>query len=228
MNRDKNMETAHTAHTTAHPTTHPKAHPTAGADAPAHQLQRRHVLVAAVGLALAVAAPHAAAQAVKVYGATGAPSAEEVADILANGARKSMRQRGVRLGNGELPSGAEPQRATDNVAEASAFSMPISFDFDSAELEPAALMLLNLVAEGIKLNNGAFKVLIEGHTDAHGRLSYNERLSLRRAESVRRYLTEQRGLSADLLLVQGLGPRRPIQPEKPFAAENRRVQFRAG
>jgi outer membrane protein OmpA-like peptidoglycan-associated protein len=206
------------------------AQPSARAEAPSNKLQRRHLLVGAVGLALGIAAPHAAAQAVKVYGATGAPSAEEIADILANGARKSMRQRGVRLGNGELPSPAapEPQRATDNVAEASAFSMPISFDFDSAELEPAALMMLNLVAEGIKLNNGAFKVLIEGHTDAHGRLSYNERLSLRRAESVRRYLTEQRGLSADLLLVQGLGPRRPIQPEKPFAAENRRVQFRAG
>jgi outer membrane protein OmpA-like peptidoglycan-associated protein len=201
-----------------------------GADAPSHELQRRHVLVGAVGLALGVVAPHAAAQAVKVYGATGAPSAEEIADILANGARKSLRQRGVRLGNGELPSPAapEPQRATDNVAEASAFSIPISFDFDSAELDPAALTLLDLVAEGIKLNNGAFKVVIEGHTDAHGRLSYNERLSLRRAESVRRYLTEQRGLSADLLLVQGLGPRRPIQPEKPYAAENRRVQFRAG
>lgn len=211
-------------------TTNPKTRPSTAVDAPSFQLRRRQVLVAGMGLALAIAAPHAAAQAVKVYGATGAPSAEEIADILANGARKSMRQRGVRLGNGELPSPAapEPQRATDNVAEASAFSMPISFDFDSAELEPAALMMLNLVAEGIKLNNGAFKVVIEGHTDAHGRLSYNERLSLRRAESVRRYLTEQRGLSADLLLVQGLGPRRPIQPEKPFAAENRRVQFRAG
>ena len=211
-------------------TTNPKTRPSTAVDAPSFQLRRRQVLVAGMGLALAIAAPHAATQAVKVYGATGAPSAEEIADILANGARKSMRQRGVRLGNGELPSPAapEPQRATDNVAEASAFSMPISFDFDSAELEPAALMMLNLVAEGIKLNNGAFKVVIEGHTDAHGRLSYNERLSLRRAESVRRYLIEQRGLSADLLLVQGLGPRRPIQPEKPFAAENRRVQFRAG
>jgi outer membrane protein OmpA-like peptidoglycan-associated protein len=206
------------------------AQPSTGAEAPSFKLQRRQVLLGGVGLALAIAAPHAAAQAVKVYGATGAPSAEEIADILANGARKSMRQRGVRLGNGELPSSAAPeaQRATDNVAEASAFSMPISFDFDSAELDPAALQLLDLVAEGIKLNNGAFKVVIEGHTDAHGRLSYNERLSLRRAESVRRYLTEQRGLSAELLLVQGLGPRRPIQPEKPFAAENRRVQFRAG
>jgi outer membrane protein OmpA-like peptidoglycan-associated protein len=211
-------------------TTNAKTRPATAVETPSIKLHRRQVLVGAVGLALAVTAPLAAAQAVKVYGATGAPSAEEIADILANGARKSMRQRGVRLGNGELPSPAapEPQRATDNVAEASAFSMPISFDFDSAELDPAALQLLDLVAEGIKLNNGAFKVLIEGHTDAHGRLSYNERLSLRRAESVRRYLTEQRGLSADLLLVQGLGPRRPIQPEKPFAAENRRVQFRAG
>jgi outer membrane protein OmpA-like peptidoglycan-associated protein len=211
-------------------TTNAKTRPSTAVETPSIKLHRRQVLVGAVGLALAVTAPLATAQAVKVYGATGAPSAEEIADILANGARKSMRQRGVRLGNGELPSPAapEPQRATDNVAEANAFSMPISFDFDSAELEPAALMMLNLVAEGIKLNNGAFKVVIEGHTDAHGRLSYNERLSLRRAESVRRYLIEQRGLSADLLQVQGLGPRRPIQPEKPFAAENRRVQFRAG
>jgi OmpA-OmpF porin, OOP family len=189
-------------------------------------LHRRHLF--ALGTGLWLAAPSAMAQAVKVYGSGPAPSAQEVADILANGARKAMRQRGVRLGVGETPPPPEPQRATDDAAEASAFAMPIPFAFDSARLEPAALGLLDIVAEGIQLNQGAFKVVIEGHTDAHGRLAYNERLSLRRAESVRRYLTDRHALSAELLDVQGLGPRQPIRPDNPYASENRRVQFRAG
>jgi outer membrane protein OmpA-like peptidoglycan-associated protein len=205
-----------------------KPHSTMSTEPRSHTLSRRQVLALGAGIALAATAAPAAAQAVKVYGAGGAPSAQEVADILANGARTAMKQRGVRLGAGETPPPPEPQRATDDASEASAFAMPIPFAFDSARLEAAARELLDTVAEGIKLNNGTFKVVIEGHTDAHGRLAYNERLSLRRAESVRRYLNEQHGLPVELLDVQGLGPRQPIRPESPFAPENRRVQFRAG
>ncbi len=180
------------------------------------------------GAGLAAFVPLAWAQAVKLYGASGAPSPQEVADILSNGARARMKQRGVRMADGRAaPVAEEPQRPTDDAAEASAFAMPIPFGFDSARLEPAARELLTVVAEGIKLTEGTFKVVIEGHTDAHGRGTYNERLSLRRAEAVRRYFVEQHGLPVESLVVEGHGPRKPIAAQNPFAPENRRVQFRA-
>jgi outer membrane protein OmpA-like peptidoglycan-associated protein len=203
---------------------------------PTPPLHRRHWLAWCAGLGLAATATPAAAQAVKVYGSRGAPSAEEIANILANGARQKMRQRGVRLGVGSgsgldgaqaAAEAPEVQTTTEDATEASAFAMPIPFAFDSARLEPAARELLDVVAEGIRLNNGAFKVVVEGHTDGHGRPAYNERLSLRRAESVRRYLNEQHGLPVDWLEVKGMGPRQPLRPDEPLAAVNRRVQFRA-
>jgi OmpA-OmpF porin, OOP family len=197
---------------------------------PTLPLHRRHWLAWCAGLGLAATATPAAAQAVKVYGSQGAPSAEEIANILANGARQKMRQRGVRLGASgaeATPEAPEVQTTTEDAAEASAFAMPIPFAFDSARLEPAAREQLDVVAEGIRLNNGAFKVVVEGHTDGHGRPAYNERLSLRRAESVRRYLNEQHGLPVDWLDVKGMGPRQPLRPDEPLAAVNRRVQFRA-
>jgi outer membrane protein OmpA-like peptidoglycan-associated protein len=192
------------------------------------RLRRRHLLRWGAVAGLAAVAPAASAQAVKLYGASGAPSPQEVADILSNGARTRMKQRGVRMADGSAaPAAEEPQRPTEDAAEASAFAMPIPFAFDSAKLEPAARDLLSVVAEGIKLTEGTFKVVIEGHTDAHGRGGYNQQLSLRRAEAVRRYFVEQQGLAADLLVVEGHGPRKPIRTQNPFAPENRRVQFRA-
>lgn len=191
-------------------------------------LSRRDLMRLGVGAGLAALVPLATAQAVKLYSANAAPSPQEVADILANGARARMKQRGVRLTDGSAaPVVEEPQRPTDDAAEASAFAMPIPFAFDSARLEPLAVEMLNVVAEGIKLTEGTFKVVIEGHTDAHGRAAYNERLSLRRAEAVRRFFVEQHGLPAEALLVKGHGPRKPIATNNPFAPENRRVQFSA-
>jgi outer membrane protein OmpA-like peptidoglycan-associated protein len=211
----------------------PTPHPTSAATlAPvASPIQRRQWLAWCAGGALLVWAAPVWALAVKVYGSRGAPSAEEIADILANGARQKLRSRGVRLGSAgaeAVPEAPEVQTTTEDAAEASAFAMPIPFAFDSARLEAAAREQLDVVAEGIRLNNGAFKVVVEGHTDGHGRLAYNERLSLKRAEAVRRYLNEQHGLPVDWLEVKGMGPRQPLLPADPLAAVNRRVQFRAG
>jgi outer membrane protein OmpA-like peptidoglycan-associated protein len=188
---------------------------------------RRHMLGLAAALPLLAAVQPAAAQAVRLYRADAAPSAQEVADILAQGARRSMKQRGVRLLPGESPPAPEPQHVTDDAAEASAFAMPIPFAFDSARLEPAALQLLAVVAEGIRLNHGTLKVVIAGHTDAQGPVAYNERLSLRRAEAVRRYLVEAQGLDAQTLQALGQGPHQPVDPRNPYAPHNRRVQFHA-
>jgi outer membrane protein OmpA-like peptidoglycan-associated protein len=70
------------------------------------------------------------------------------------------------------------------------------------------------------------KVVIEGHTDAVGTEPYNEELSQRRAQSVRRYLVATHGIEPTRLQAVGLGEHDPLPGRNPLAGENRRVQFR--
>jgi OOP family OmpA-OmpF porin len=70
------------------------------------------------------------------------------------------------------------------------------------------------------------RVVIEGHTDAVGAELYNESLSQRRAQSVRRYLVTMHGIDAERLEAVGLGELTPLPGRDPLAGENRRVQFR--
>lgn len=170
----------------------------------------------------------AQAQNVMVYGEGQIPSAQDVADILSRGAAENVKHRGLGAGNGMgSPFAVLEQQPVKDVHEASALSLPVQFAFDSAELTPASKRQLDTVADGIKLTEGTVKVMVEGHTDATGRSSYNDNLSLRRARAVRDYLVQERKLSVSLLAIEGLGARKPLDKADPYAARNRRVQFRA-
>jgi outer membrane protein OmpA-like peptidoglycan-associated protein len=169
----------------------------------------------------------AGAQGVKLYPENKGPSAEEVATILANGLK--ARKRGVSLDpEAEAQIQAKATLQIEEAQEATALAMPIAFAFDSAKLLPQSVEQLKVVAQGIKLMEGAVVVQIEGHTDAQGKVSYNMRLSQRRAEAVRKFFIEQHGLDVQLLKAQGKGSSEPLNKQNPFASENRRVQFRAG
>lgn len=169
------------------------------------------------------------AQNVMVYGEGQGPSAQDVADILSRGASENIKQRGLNAGvPGSSPFAALEQKPTSNAREASALSIPVQFAFDSSELTAQSKQQLNAIADGIKLTEGTIKVVVEGHTDAKGRASYNDGLSLRRAAAVRDYLVAERKLQAKLLVVEGKGAQKPLDKADPYAARNRRVQFRAG
>jgi outer membrane protein OmpA-like peptidoglycan-associated protein len=73
---------------------------------------------------------------------------------------------------------------------------------------------------------GAYRVQVEGHTDGIGSDTYNQRLSQRRAESVKRYLVQHFHIPADRLVVKGLGESNPIATnDTPEGREkNRRVE----
>jgi outer membrane protein OmpA-like peptidoglycan-associated protein len=116
------------------------------------------------------------------------------------------------------------------VAEAAApnaLSLPIQFELDSAIISASAREQLDALAEGIKLLPPERRVVIEGHTDARGTDDYNQSLSMRRAAAVKQYLMTH-GIEPQRLRETGLGKRQPIAGTDPFAAENRRVQFRGG
>jgi outer membrane protein OmpA-like peptidoglycan-associated protein len=180
--------------------------------------QRFFLLCALTFWLLLAAACQAQAQTVKMYSDADRPNAQEIANILANSLRSKTR--GIRLAN------ASTLVVPDQ--EADAFSLPVPFAFDSAQLQPAALEQLDAVAQGFKLLDGQIVLMIEGHTDAHGKSTYNQSLSQRRADSVRKYLVEKHGIDVQLLKVEGKGANDPINRGNPFAGENRRVQFRAG
>src|SRR5438034_4779343 len=91
---------------------------------------------------------------------------------------------------------------------------------------PAARPQLDALAAGIRLLPAAQAVRIEGHTDAAGSDRYNEQLSQKRAYSVKRYLVAMHGIDPERLHAVGLGEYAPLGGRDPYAAEQRRVQFR--
>jgi OOP family OmpA-OmpF porin len=82
------------------------------------------------------------------------------------------------------------------------------FDFDKASLRPAGQAMLGRLAAFLNRNSYSQTVVV-GHTDSWGSDAYNDRLSLRRAESVKAYLVSQ-GVPAGKIVSQGMGERQLI------------------
>jgi outer membrane protein OmpA-like peptidoglycan-associated protein len=106
-------------------------------------------------------------------------------------------------------------------------ALAVRFANASAALQPSATQSLDAVAEGLQQVGFARRFVIEGHTSATGSAAFNQRLSLQRALSVKRYLVEHHGIPSQALRVVGRGFAAPLNPSNPQASENRRVQFRA-
>jgi OOP family OmpA-OmpF porin len=73
------------------------------------------------------------------------------------------------------------------------------------------------------------KILIEGHTDNVGNAKYNEQLSQRRADAIRKNLVEKYGIDASRLNTKGYGLTRPVASNatKEGRQKNRRVEAAA-
>jgi outer membrane protein OmpA-like peptidoglycan-associated protein len=79
----------------------------------------------------------------------------------------------------------------------------ILFDHNSAALRPASRTTLNELADNFAKYPDNL-IIVEGHTDATGSESYNQRLSEQRASSVADYLID-RGVRAGAITVYGYG-----------------------
>lgn len=101
----------------------------------------------------------------------------------------------------------------------------VNFETDKSTLLPGAQAILDQVANSLLANPEA-EVAIHGHTDNVGGASYNQGLSLRRAESVKSYLISK-GVSADRMTTRGYGFTKPIADNATAAgrAKNRRIEF---
>ncbi|PID40182.1 MAG: hypothetical protein CR984_04550 [Proteobacteria bacterium] len=85
----------------------------------------------------------------------------------------------------------------------------IQFDFDKSVIRTGDYRKLAEVATFLREYPNA-RIVLEGHTCSIGSHAYNLKLSHRRADSVRRYLVEKEGISAERITLSGFSSDRPI------------------
>ncbi|MBX7242487.1 MAG: OmpA family protein [Bacteroidia bacterium] len=100
----------------------------------------------------------------------------------------------------------------------------IEFDIDKAEVRPVYFEELDGLAFYLKINP-EIRLLIKGNTDSDGKDTYNQQLSLRRADAIKKYLVDH-GVEASRLETQAYGESRPKRPnDAPDDKQrNRRVE----
>lgn len=103
----------------------------------------------------------------------------------------------------------------------------VYFELNSDQILPQSYGILGRLARVLESRTDIRLVRVEGHTDSDGEAAYNKELSLRRAESVMRFLIEAGGIAQDRLVAEGVGESRPIDTNDTVAGKqnNRRVEF---
>lgn len=99
------------------------------------------------------------------------------------------------------------------------------FDFDKSVIKPAGKAKLDDLVGKVKGIN--LEVIIAvGHTDSVGSDAYNQKLSVRRAESVKAYLVSK-GIEKNRIYTEGKGEKQPVADNKTKEgrAKNRRVEI---
>lgn len=120
----------------------------------------------------------------------------------------------------------ERQQLADAAADKPSLDFVIYFDLNSARISNRSKATLD--ALGTALQDDSLKhasIMIAGHTDATGRAEYNQTLSERRADAVRKYLGDKFDVTTNTLTVVGYGAERLKDPHAPAAGINRRVQI---
>ena len=103
--------------------------------------------------------------------------------------------------------------------------LEINFDYNSADISTKSLE--SVQALGRALSNADLKgstFVVAGHTDAAGGEGYNQDLSERRADAIKRYLVDKYGINGTDLVTVGYGKSKLKDPNQPMAEANRRVQ----
>ena len=102
----------------------------------------------------------------------------------------------------------------------------IFFDYDKATILQQSYSELQSLL-GILRSHPNMKIEIDGHTDGHGSVDYNQRLSENRAKAVVDFLISK-GIDPKRLQYKGFGKTKPIDTNttEEGRARNRRVEFK--
>jgi outer membrane protein OmpA-like peptidoglycan-associated protein len=122
-------------------------------------------------------------------------------------------------------SSAEREEIATIAKDKPNIDLEINFDYNSADISKRSLS--SVQALGQALTNPDLKgstFIVAGYTDAVGSEPFNQDLSERRADSIKRYLTDKFGIAGSDLVTVGYGKTRLKDPSHPTADVNRRVQ----
>ena len=103
--------------------------------------------------------------------------------------------------------------------------LDIQFDLDSANITATSMPSVQALGKALtdaNLKGSTF--VVAGHTDAIGGAAYNQDLSERRADTIKRYLMDKFGIAGTDLVTVGYGKTKPKDPNAPMDPINRRVQ----
>ena len=119
----------------------------------------------------------------------------------------------------------ERQEIAELAATKPKIDLEIQFDYNSADISKNSLTAVQELGKALSdasLKGSTF--VVAGHTDAIGGEAYNQDLSERRADMIKKYLTEKYGIAGSDLVTVGYGKTRPKDPNAPMDPVNRRVQ----
>jgi len=103
--------------------------------------------------------------------------------------------------------------------------LDIQFDYNSDKITTTSMPSVQALGKALSdANLKGSTFVVAGHTDAIGGEAYNQDLSERRADTIKRYLTEKYGISGTDLVTVGYGETKPKDPNAPMDPINRRVQ----
>ena len=123
----------------------------------------------------------------------------------------------------EPPPKATPEQWKTVLTETPVTIEGANFAFDSDRLLPGADERLEKVLKAAN-EYPNMKMEVDGHTDSVGKRAYNQKLSERRAKSVKAWLVKH-GVAADRVMTAGYADTKPVADNKTKAgrAKNRRV-----
>lgn len=105
------------------------------------------------------------------------------------------------------------------------YAADVFFDFDKSNIKPEAQAKLDDLASKVKGINLEVVIAV-GHADWIGTDEYNQKLSVRRAESVKNYLVSK-GIEKNRVYTEGKGEKQPVADNRTSEgrAKNRRVEI---
>ena len=116
---------------------------------------------------------------------------------------------------------APPKAATKPAPQKINFLADALFDFDQSELRPQGKAMLDDLAN--TLGGAAYEVILAvGHTDRLGSTQYNQKLSFKRAESVKHYLVAK-GIAPNRIYAEGKGESQPVTKPADCRMTNRKA-----
>jgi outer membrane protein OmpA-like peptidoglycan-associated protein len=153
-------------------------------------------------------------------GLSAGPQADPTAQAKEATFLNTVRNRSTR----SLSTG-EREQIAELAASKPKIDLEIQFDYNSADI--AKTSVPSVQALGKALSDPALKgstFVVAGHTDAIGGEEYNQGLSERRADTIKKYLMQNYGLAGGDLVTVGYGKTRLKDAANGADPVNRRVQ----